>query len=1054
MQKFNLMKIYGGTRHYYFLLLFCFVGQFMIAQNQVKGVVLDSGGTTLPGVNIIEKGTKNGVVTDFDGNYSISVQDNASIVFSYVGFDTQEIKVSGKQTINVTLKENLQSLDEVLVIGYGTQKRDDVNSAVSTIKAKELEDVPQVSVDQLLQGRAAGVIVTNNSGQPGGNVSVKIRGASSLGGSNEPLYIIDGVPISGDATNQSTSGRPISASYSGANAPSVTVSPLSLINPNDIESLVVLKDASATAIYGSRGANGVVIITTKSGKKGSGKFSYDTFLSTQQQTNLLKPMNLRQYATQQNALAEVFGNDPRPEFVNPSLLGNGTDWQDEIYKTAILTNHQLSFSGGSESTTYYLSAGFTDQEGTVIGSGYKRYNFKTNLDSNVKSWLKVGANISSGISNEKITLNGNSSGIIGTSLLSAPDAPVRDINGEFSGPPVGINTAGNFINPVAQALLNTNKLLRKSFMGNVYSEVTLFKGLVYRFEIGANTEFTNGEEFRPTYVWGSVKNEHATFLTRTQNWYSINVKNLLTYKTSIGKNNFNVLLGQEANDNHWEGNSYNIKDFASNDLHTISLGDQTTLQGNDYKGSASLSSYFGRLIYDFDNKYGLSASIRADGSSKFDKDHKWGYFPSVAATWKLSNESFMEGFNKYVDNIKIRVGYGETGNQNVQGGQYASNIQNISTNLGLGYFAANIANPFLQWETSKQTNIGLDFKLFDSKFSGTVDVYRKISEGFLFPLPLPGYLTGLESYNGGISSPLSNIGSMENKGIDISLGYSNKFNDNFSWNTSLTLTKYVNKLVKIVNGVDLTASADLDDNDRQIVTNTVVGEPIGQFYGYQSLGIIRTQEQLDQAAIPKLGNTAVPSSLGDIEYKDNDGDGYINENDKVAIGNPNPNFTFGFNNSFKYKGLELAVFLQGSQGNKILNLTRRQGTLNNSLYRNQLAEAADFWSTTNTDASLPRPLTGGGNANVLVSDRYVEDGSYLRIQNITFSYSLPYDIVSKIKMSNIRVYTGVQNLYTFTKYKGYDPEVGSLNQNVLLSGIDNGRYPTPRTITLGLNIEF
>ncbi|MBZ4043000.1 SusC/RagA family TonB-linked outer membrane protein [Flavobacterium hibisci] len=1032
-----------------FLLL---TSNFITAQVKVSGIVSDDKGLSIPGANITVLGSKLSASTDFDGKYNIDVPANATLQFTFIGFDSKTIAVNGQTKINVTLSSTSQNLKDVVVIGYGTQKRGDINGAVSSVKAVDIADSRQVTVDQMLQGRAAGVVVTNNSGQPGGNVSIRIRGATSLSGSNEPLYIIDGVPFSGDATNSSTSGKPIAGGYVGGNAGSVTVSPLSLINPNDIESFDVLKDASATAIYGSRGANGVVVITTKSGKKGTGRLTYDSYISTQKVAKFLDAMSLSQYATQQNELSKVYGYGTRPEFVKPELLGPGTDWQDEIYKTAILVNHQLSFSGGSENVTYYVSGGYTNQEGVVIGSGYKRYNFKTNLDAKVKEWFKIGANISAGISNEEITFNGSSDGIISTSLLSTPDVAVRDSEGKFSGPPAD-GSVGSFINPVAQAMLNSNDLVRKNFVGNFYSELKLAKGLEYRFEIGANTEFTENTEFQPTYVWGSAKNEHASYTARSQNSYSLNIKNYLTYKNVFGKHSLNVMVGQEANDNHWSGNSYNVRDFVSNSNPNIHLGDQTTLTGTDYKGSTALYSYYGRLMYDFENKYNVSATMRADGSSKFAEGRKWGYFPAVAFSWKLTNEAFMDAVKKYVD-IKFRIGYGESGNQNVPNGAYSAGITTLPTYDGNGFLAANIANPDLTWETSKQTNLGLDFTLFQSKLTASFDIYRKKSSDFLLALPLPAYLTGYEQWNGGLAAPLSNIGSMENKGVEFTINYSNRFSDNFSWNSNFIFGKNVNKLLDVVNGVNLTQIAFLNGYTPAVVTNTTVGGPIGQLYGYKSVGIIRTQEQLNQAPVPRLGNKPAPSSLGDVEYVDINGDGFIDESDAGVIGNPQADFTYGFSNTFKYKTIDLTVFLQGSQGGDILNLTRRAGTSNVALYQNQLAEAADFYTADNTDAKYPRPVQGLGHANLLISDRYVEDASYLRIQNVTLGYSLPSSLLSKTKFSRVRLYAGAQNLYTFTKYNGYDPEVGVLNQNELLRGIDNGRYPNYKTYTLGLNVEF
>ncbi|HSD08478.1 TonB-dependent receptor [Flavobacterium sp.] len=1036
------------------LILFLFLASNpIIAQVKVTGVVKDANGLAIPGVNIVSGGTKQTVSTDFDGTFNITVPANSLLTASFIGYvpKTVNVKDGGKITIVLTL--SAEDLREVLVnVGYRSVKKKDLTGAISMVSTKDIADSPQVSVDQLLQGRASGVVVTNNSGQPGGNVSVKIRGTTSISGTNEPLYIVDGIPISGDATSAATGGN-IVTGYLGSNTGNVATSPIAFLNPNDIESMDILKDASATAIYGSRANNGVVIITTKRGKKGTGKITYDTFLSVQNVTNLLETMTLNQYAVQQNALAAVYNVNPRDEFAVPSVLGEGTNWQDEIYKTAIMNSHQISFSGAKEGTNYYISGGYVDQEGIVIGSGFKRYNFKTNVDSKIKDWLTIGVSVGTGITDEDITINGASNGIISTSILSTPDVAVRDTNGEYAGPPAD-GSIGVWINPVASALMNTNHLVKRNFLGNFYANFKLAKGLEYRFDFGGSTNIDNFEGFQPTYVWGAAVKETNQLVERANNWYGINIKNVLTYKVDAGEHHFNLLVGQEANDSHWYGNSQSVSGLLSNDIHSISLGDPDTVVASEYKGSSALTSYFGAFNYDYSNRYGLQATFRADGSSNFGPGQKWGYFPSVSGYWKLSNESFMEGTKKYVDNIKFRAGYGETGNQNIGGGGYYSTVRAIKSALGNFFTVNNIANPDLTWETSVQTNLGLDFTLFDSKLQATFDVYRKQSEGFLFTLPLPYYVTGTDDYQGGLGAPKVNLGSLRNQGFEATLDYNNKFGNDFSWNSKVIFSLNRNELLELQDNFDLTKDVMLNDYTNKAVTKTVVGEPVGQFYGYQAVGIIRTNEQLANAPIPFTGNKAVKSQLGDIEYVDQNKDGLIDDKDLTFIGNPQPKFTYGFNNTFKYKNVDLGIFLQGSYGNKVMNLTRRAATKNQRLYENQLAEAVDFWTPENVDAKYPRPDGGDGHPNIAISDRYVEDASYLRIQQVTLGYNLPSDIISKAGMSKLRFYLGIQNLYTFTDYTGYDPEVGSYNQDALLTGIDSGRYPTNRSFTFGLNLEF
>jgi TonB-dependent starch-binding outer membrane protein SusC len=1044
------------------LMLFLFLTSSCIfAQTKVSGVVSDENGLTLPGANITVVGSTKSVTTDMNGKYEINAPTDGTLSFSFVGFNTIKISIKGKSKIDVKLASTAENLKDVVVIGYGTQKRGNVNSSISSVKAKDLENLKQVNIDQMLQGKVAGVTVTNNSGAPGSAASVRVRGTTSISGTNEPLYVIDGVPVSGDATGKSTSGRPLAGkdgfSASGGNGNNA-VSPLSMINPSDIESMDILKDASATAIYGSRGANGVIIITTKSGKKGTGRVSYENFTSFSEVTNKLDVLTLPEYATLKTNLAKLWGYQTRQEFSHPELLGPGTNWQNEVYRIAITRSHQLSFSGAKDGTSYFLSGSYLDNQGTIINSGLKRYTVRLNLDSKIKSWLRVGGNLSGGITNEDITVNQSFTGLISNTLLQSPDIPVRNSDGSFAGPPSSEQNV-TYYNPVAEALTRENKLIRKNFLGNVYAEATILDGLKYRIEVAGNTEFSENDDFRPSYKWGSQENALADLDVRRQNWYSTNIKNLLTYDKTLGKHHFTVLLGQEANDSHWDGLIASAQGFKTNSIHTLNLADVDNNIVTQYKGSASLSSLFARLIYDFNNKYSVTASTRQDISSKFDPTtgNQKGVFNAVSGSWKLSNESFMEGTRKYVDNIKFRIGYGETGNQQIPNNSYSAMLGVQNSGLGSGFLPANYPNPDLVWESLNQTNLGLDFTMLDSKLFASFDVYDKKSEGFLFQVPLPLYLTGGGGQYGGISAPYSNLGTMSNKGFDITLGYDTKSSGNFNWDTSLVVSHYKNNLDEIANGIVLTQEVNTNGYQPVVATNTTVGNPIGLFYGYVAEGIFKDQATLDSAPIQfgqAVGNGAGQTALGDVKYKDVNGDGKVDATDKTFIGNPHPDFTFGFTNNFKYKNFDCSIFFQGSSGNDVMNLTKRAGTTNSSLYDNQLVDALDYYSSTNIVSNNPRPIADASNTNLLVSSRYVEDGSYLRIQNFTFGYSLPQDLISKCKITRLRIYGTAQNLYTFTNYSGYDPEIGSFNQNALLSGIDNGRYPIARTFSVGLNLEF
>jgi TonB-linked SusC/RagA family outer membrane protein len=1064
MKKLMTNFIHWNANHKVIpLMLFLLLSNFITAQVKVSGVVSDEKGMSIPGANISIAGSKVSTSTDFDGKYSIDVPANATLVYSFIGFNTQKVAVNGKTAINVSLKPTSEDLKEVVVIGYGTVKRKDVNSAISSIASKDIENLKVASFDQMMQGKAAGVVVNSNSGEPGSNVSVRIRGVSSLTGTNEPLYVIDGVPISGDARNSSTSGRNASGNSNFSNAGNITLSPLSLINPNDIESIDILKDASATAIYGSRGANGVIIVTTKSGKKGTGKLTFENSYSISNLPKKLSSMNLQQFAIHQNALAEVY--DPtskRPEFAHPELLGAGTDWQDAIYQTGIMKSNQLSFSGGKEGISYYVSGGILNQEGIVIESGFKRYNFRTNIDARVNKFIKVGANVSGTITDEKLTLNGQFNGVIATSLLATPDVAVYELSGAFSGPPSG--GATSFVNPVATSLLGSNTLVRKNYAGNFYTQVDILKGLEYRFEVGGYIYNNLGQQYDPMYSLGNAVKAYANLYYNPSEGNSWNLKNMLTYRNVIGKHNFTVLGVQESNRAHWEGYSINATGFKDNSDHSLSASDlNKAIIGSPYSGTQTLSSYLGRVVYDYADRYGLTGSVRADGSSKFFVGNKWGVFSSVSGSWKLSNESFMEGTKKYVDNIKLRAGWGQTGNNQIPNNVYDSNLHIVNSTMGTSYLPANSNNKNVKWETQEQTNFGLDFTLFDSKLAVTFDAYKKVSKDFLYQVPLPYFLSGGGSYEGGVDPPYFNLGSMQNKGFEITLGYDNKFTENFSWNSSLNFTRYVNE-VSDMAGLNITKTMNTLAYNTVSVSRTQEGLPIGSFYGYEARGIYRTDDDLmtyghtdaggNKVVLKNGTNSLLPNFVkGDVIYKDQNNDGVIDQNDLVAIGNPNPKFSYGFTNNFKYKNIDLSIFLQGTVGNDLMNLTRHSGTMNSNIGTNYLTDAADFYSATNLDASLPRPSTYD-HINNAISSRMIEDGTYLRIQNVTLGYSLPLDLISKIKLSRLRVYVSGQNLYTFTNYKGYDPEVGSFNQDALLSGIDNGRYPVPRQVTFGFNVEF
>ena len=1017
------------------LLFFCC--SIAYGQQTVKGTVTDENGIPIPTVNVIAKGTTNGTTTDFDGNYSITLKTGQTILsFSYLGYKTKDIVVNGKSVINVQLESDSQALDEIIIVGYGSQLKENISGSVSTVDTKALETTPQVSIDQMLQGRASGVSVTTNSGQPGAAVSVRIRGVNSISGSSEPLYIIDGVPVSGVGENGVSS-------------------PLATINQNDIEDISVLKDASATAIYGSRGSNGVVIITTKKGKKGKGSLKYSSFVAIQQPVNKIETMNLQQYATLQNEINRIYNIAAIPEYSNPSILGPGTDWQNEIFDNALMESHQISFQGGSDNVNYFISGNHLKQNGTVIASKFQRSSIRANIDAKISDKIKAGINLTMSRVNENLVFNGSSTGVVGLALLNNPAIAVYNADGSFAGP--GLNDDFRIANPVAQALSIQDKNVRNRILGNIYASIKLSDNLELRTEFGGDFGFNNRNTFTPIYQFGEILNERNAVTDRNQTTDFWIIKNFLTYNNSFGNHNVTVMVGNEAQQAKFRQTRATDGEFIGNDFPVLGTGNAVDNLDPEIRQTSALESYFGRAIYSFDNKYSVTASLRADGSSKFADGKRWGYFPSLSGSWKLSKEKFMDDFEA-VQNIRLYGGYGVVGNQDIPNYLYTSLLRPVNTGFGTGFVTSNFPNQNLTWESSTQTNVGLDFSLLNNSLNISIEAYNKVSKDFLFQYAASDASTGGgDATPGSIDAPWTNLGEMVNRGIDLTVNYNKNFSDKFSWNSSLTLQHYKNEVTDLGDVPFINGQMTVNYDGVQNVTITRVGDPIGLFYGLEVEGLFRTLDDFVGAPIqfgrPFQDALFGTTWLGDIKFKDQNGDGVIDDNDRTVIGNPHPDFTFGFQNSFMYKNFDLSIFLQGSYGNDIFNGVDRLLTAGNRTFTNQAPSVLDYWSVSNPNASSPR-LARNDTRNIDISDRYIEDGSYVRIQNVTLGYTLDSKISEKIGLANLKIYGSVQNLYTFTKYSGYDPEIGSFNQNPLLKGIDAGRYPSPRTFTLGLNVEF
>lgn len=1024
----------------------------------LTGKISDATGQALPGVNVIKKGTTIGTNTDANGNFSLDATDTDVLVVSFIGYVSEEVTVGNQSQISVTLVEDIATLQEVVVIGYGSVKKADVTTSISSVSQKDLKTLPVAGIDQAIQGRLAGVTVNNNGGQPGGGVSVRVRGVTSVNG-NEPLYVIDGVPFQNPITT-------LEANFLGGGSGQTSQSVMASINPADIESIDVLKDASAQAIYGSRAANGVVLITTKKGKAGEGKISYDVYYGSQRIPKKLSVMDLREFAEYQNSIIPeinaVTGGSQvvTQEFADPSVLGKGTDWQDEIYQTGSVQSHQLSFSGGQNKTTYYISGSYFNNEGTLIETKYDRYTLRANIDHEVKKWLTVGFSTNLIRSNQKIGLSDGFDAVTSTVLYNSPASPVKDVWGNYVGQTrIGTSNFGNPFNPVAMARYRDVRNITSRSFGALYGEIKFMEGLTLRNEVNYDFNLANDKAFQPLVSNDTLKiNIISPSKLREQRTNSLfwAVKNYLNYNKMFGKHAVYVTLGHESQSSKYDYINASRQNLTLN-LPSLAAG-QGGNDSNEQIGAGasvwSMESYFGRLNYSYDNRYALSATIRRDGSSSFGPNSRWGTFPGASASWTISNEKFAQN-NNVVNYLKLRVGAGTVGNQEVgRANSYTSNINLVTIGpFGPGSSPDNVANPDLSWESVLTYNGGIDATVFNDFMDVTVDVYKKVTTDMLLPTQL-GLYSGLGNDFGDIRTPIANAGQMTNKGIDLSITTNNIKRENLTWRTIVILSHYKNKL-DFLNTPDAVIRGDFNEYDGapKLVALTRQGYAVGSFYGYVTDGLFTSMDQLNDGTNWGLDVKPDGQWLGDIRYKDLNSDGFINEKDVEDIGNPNPKFTLGLTNTFNYKGFDLSIFIYSSYGAKIFNYSRRQTEGLRNQFNNQLSTVLDRYTPENTDTSMPRYNEWHEN-NVRISDRYVEDGSYLRIQNVSLGYNLPKSLTNKVKAGNVKIYVSAQNLKTFTNYSGYDPELGAINNRATFMNIDNGRYPLPRTFTVGANIEF
>ena len=1008
MKKTNLFK-----KGLFLVLSFCFALSVSAQQKTISGTVTSqTDGEALPGVNVIVKGTNSGTSTDFDGNYSINVSDaNATLVFSYIGYVTKEMKVSGN-TLNVVLAEDLAALEEVVVVGYGSRKKSDLTGAVSSVNSEELTAFPVLDAAQALQGRAAGVVVqSNNGGEPGAPINIQIRGNTSINASSSPLIVVDG--------------------FVGATFP----------QPNDIQSIEVLKDASATAIYGSRGSNGVVLVTTKKGRSGALSIELNSNYSVQNTSNELDLLDANQFAAYQQAINPAYVQGPA-----------NTDWQDLLYRTGSIQNHQASFSGGTEKVNFYASANYFKQDGVLINSEFERFTFLSNIDAQVTDKLKLGINVfgsrgaENGVPTQSTgeTANGGGDDVVSGSFRFAPDLGVLDENGLNT-----INGVGDDIdNPVAVATEGVNEVKADEYRANLYANYDIIENLAFKTTFGFSTTNETAGLFRPstliTTAGGNVGGRAAIANLKETNIIS---ENYLTYNTALGKGQLTLLAGYSYQKETRELFAAGAQTFTSDSFSYRNLsGGAVQLIPTSSLVESEIQSQFGRINYDYDDKYLFTATVRRDGASNFAANEKIAIFPSAAFGWKISNESFLKD-NETISNLKLRASYGVTGNQAISPFESLARFDNLyAVNNGQTINAVTPdqpANPNLKWETSNQTNLGLDIGLFNNKISLSLDYYNIDTEDLILADNNQAQFLGFL-----ISRSLRNIGEVNNKGFEINLNTRNISNQDFSWTTDFNLAINRNEVVALGGDIDLFLDASPGYFNLPRTHLLREGEVLGAFWGYDYQGVY-------QGGDLPAGTALLPGGeAGDQLFTDVDGSGEISPSDQQIIGDPTPDFTFGFTNNFSYKNFDLNIFFQGVQGGDIMNLTAIQLFNGDS---NATTDILNSWTPTNTNTNIPRARLRGKE----ISSRFVEDGSYIRLKNIALGYTLPSEVVEKLGMQNVRLSLSAQNLFTITNYSGLDPEVsyfgsggGSSSDANTTSGFDFGNYPNVRSVNFSVNLKF
>ena len=989
-----------------FLLTLAFIcgGLAHAQQISVSGTVTDASGEPIIGATVMAEGTANGTSTDLDGNYSITADALGMLKFSYVGYTTQSIPVEGRSVINVTMTESAELLDELVVVGYGTMKKSDLTGAVGSIGGKDIKDVPVNNVGQALQGKIAGVNIVGGE-KPGDNVTIKVRGLGSINNS-DPLVVIDGVPTD-----------------LGLNA----------INPQDIERLDVLKDASATAIYGSRGANGVVMITTRKGVAGTSRLSVSANVAFSNVSKKMSLLDAAGYASLSNDMLSEAGHNTNPAWADPSSLTASTNWVDELLRTGVMQNYNVSYSGGNDKAHYYFSAGFLNQSGVVDHVNYRRFTFQANNDVKLKSWLKLSNNL---LFSADIKKQGSYS--MWDAMRALPTFPVKDEDGELSGPDGNSEWYGSVRNPVGSNDMYRSSTNGYNFLANIAADITLVpEWLQFRSLFGFDGKFWFDDSFSPKYNWKPTPVEESTQYNSSNRNFTYLWDNYFTFDHKFGKNSLNVMAGMSAQWNHAYWMNGQMNGFLFDTVHQLTNGEKI-YNLDESQSEWALLSYMARANYDFDNRYFLTATVRRDGSSRFGPSNRWGTFPSMSAAWKISSESFFPQ-DIALNDLKLRLGWGKTGSQASVG-----NYDYIQTLVTLLYpfgttldnaeqsalYSQVLANSGIHWEEIEQFNAGVDLSFFNSRINVSLDGYIKNTKQMLVKAAFP-ITTGFED----TFDTYTNAGKVRNIGWELSASSVNLTGE-LGWETDLNVTYNKNKII------DLNSDTPLWRNQfgGAYATMLAADYPINVFYGYVTDGIFQNMDEVKAHAVQP------GAEAGDIRFRDLNNDGIINENDRTVIGNPNPTWLFSMNNRLTYKGFELSIYLQGVADNKIYNQTRSVMESMSAAY-NQAASTANRWYGEGTSNSMPRAVWADPNGNNRISDRWVENGSYLRLKNVTLAYNFPDKWLKRINFENARILVSCENVATITGYKGLDPEVG-------IDGIDYSSFPPSRVFNIGLSVNF